>query len=128
MCIRDRYLRVQRTCRVVRGDACPRGCLGGQPPVPAPYPPPGRRQLRGQDGVTKGGPLLRATKRVVEQDPELVAHPVLVVRTQSRTRSRNSTTSAPSAIDAGLTRSTPAVRAPLFPATRSHATVRKSGW
>ena len=28
---------------------------------------------------------------------------------------------------AGATRSTPAVRAPLFPFTRSHATVRKSG-
>ena len=45
----------------------------------------------------------------------------------SRVLPRNATMSASSAMKAGITRSTPAVRAPLLPLTLSHATARKSG-
>jgi hypothetical protein len=45
----------------------------------------------------------------------------------SRAFLRKATMSASSAMKAGITRSTPAVRAPLLPLTLSHATVRKSG-
>ena len=45
----------------------------------------------------------------------------------SRVLLRKATMSASSAMKAGTTRSTPAVRAPLLPLTLSHATVRKSG-
>ena len=44
-----------------------------------------------------------------------------------RVLSKKAAMSASSEMNAGITRSTPAVRAPLFPLTRSHATVRKSG-
>jgi hypothetical protein len=47
--------------------------------------------------------------------------------TCSRVSLRKAATSAGSEMNAGITRSTPGVRAPLFPATRSHATARKSG-
>ena len=45
----------------------------------------------------------------------------------SRASPKKTTMSASSAMKTGITRSTPAVRAPLLPLTLSHATVRKSG-
>ena len=45
----------------------------------------------------------------------------------SRTCCRNASTPIPEVIRATVARSTPGVRAPLFPATRSHAIVRNAG-
>jgi hypothetical protein len=45
----------------------------------------------------------------------------------SASRSRSSSTPAPKAMERGAAPSTPAVRAPLLPRTRPHATTRNAG-